>query len=75
MEVKLGAEAGLNLNVQDGKLILTIGYDGKGVDGAMSASVDSDYFIDKLAALIPGDSMVEQLALNAIKLALKSVKV
>jgi hypothetical protein len=75
MEHKLGAEAATKIEVLDGKVILSLGYDGKGADASVSISVDSDYLIDKLAGFIPGDSAMEQVALAAIKMALKSVKV
>lgn len=75
MEKALGAEAKLKVELADGKLLIGVVYDGKGVDGQVGISVDSDYFIDQLAALIPGDSIIEATALAALKLGLKNVKV
>jgi hypothetical protein len=75
MEKAIGAEAKLKLELVDGKLMISLVYDGKGVDGQVGISVDSDYFIDQLAGLIPGDSVIEATALAALKLGLKNVKV
>lgn len=75
MEKQLSPESALKVEIVDGQIKLSVGLDTKGVDGALNLSVDSDYLIDKLAALVPGDSMIEQVALSALKLALKSVKV
>lgn len=75
MEKEIGAEGVFGLELVDGKLKLSVGYDGKGLDGAVSVSVEGDYFVDKLMALIPGDSAFEAAMGAALKIALKSVKV
>lgn len=75
MEKEIGAEGALKLELVDGKLKLAVTYDGKGVDGEISALIDSDYFVDKLAELIPGDSGFEAAMVAALKIALKSVKI
>jgi hypothetical protein len=75
MDLKLGAEAGLKLQLIDGKAVLSVGYDGKGIDGAISLSADAEYFIDKVFDLIPGDSALEQMAKAVIKQAIKAAKV
>lgn len=75
MEKQLGAEGKFSLELADGKLIVTGGYDGKQVDASLSISIDTDAFVDKLADLIPGDSGFEAAMVAALKIALRSVKV
>ncbi len=75
MEQAVGAEGKLKVEIKEGKLVVSLVYDGKGLDGALTISADSDYFVDELAKLIPGDSIVEQMAVTTIKAALKNVKV
>jgi uncharacterized protein (DUF2344 family) len=75
MDKEIGAEGALKLELVDGKLKLGVVYDGKGVDGEVSVLVDADYFVDKLAELIPGDSGFESAMVVALKIALKSVKI
>lgn len=75
MEKQIGAEGKFSLELADGKLIVLGGYDGKQVDASVSISVDTDAFVDKLGALIPGDSGFESAMLAALKIALRSVKV
>ena len=75
MEKPIGAEGSFKLELGDGKLNLTAGYDGKQVDAAVSVSVDTDAFVDKLAALIPGESGFESAMVAALKIALRSVKI
>lgn len=59
-------EAGeLKLELKDGKIALVL--DTKGVDVAVS--VDSDYFLDKLAEVIPGE--IDDAVFGMLKAALK----
>jgi len=66
----LGSEGKLLLKLEGGKLMLSVVYDGKGVDGSVNISADSDYFMDKLAELIPGK--VDDAIINILKVALKA---
>ena len=75
MEKELGKEAKLKLELVDGKIAISATYDGKQVDAAVTVSIDTDQFVDKLAALIPGDSTFESAMVAALKIALRSVKV
>jgi superfamily I DNA and RNA helicase len=71
----LGAEGSLKVEVKDGKVVVSAVYDGKGADASLSIAIDSDYLLDKLAEAIPGNTMAEQLTIQALKLGLKSVKI
>ena len=75
MEKELGKEAKLKLELVDGKIAISATYDGKQVDAAVTVSIDTDQFVDKLADLIPGDSGFEAAMVAALKIALRSVKV
>lgn len=75
MEQQIGAEGALKIELKEGKALLTLAYDGKGVDGAISASVDAEYLVDKVFDLIPGDSALEQMAKTVLKQAIKGLKV
>jgi len=69
-EKDLGANGHLSLKMESGKLKLSVEYGGGGVSGSVGVSVDSDYFIDKLAAAIPGQ--IDDAILALIKAALKA---
>lgn len=66
----VGAEAKVELKLDKGVLVLEVGYDGKGADAGFFVKLDSDYFIDKLAELIPGQ--VDDAILGVLKMALKA---
>lgn len=68
---ELGAEGKVKLVVEGGKLKLVVEYDSKGMDGSVSMSVDSDYFIDELAAKIPGQ--IDDAIFAVLKSALKQL--
>lgn len=51
---QLSPESKLNIDVVGGNIVLKIGLDMAGVKGNSELVVDSDYFIDQLAAKIPG---------------------
>lgn len=75
MEKQIGAEGKFGIELADGKLKLSGGYDGKGLDASAVIAVDGDYFVDKLMEVIPGDSPFETAMGAALKIALKAVKV
>jgi len=63
VEIKKG-EASLDLDFKEGKLRLSVSYDGKGADAGLFVDLDPDYFLDKLKAVIPGqidDAIIEML--------------
>lgn len=64
----LSSELGYKLEMVDGKLKLSLNYDGKGAEAGMSVSLEPSYFLDKLAALIPGQ--IDDMVIAAIKAAL-----
>lgn len=68
---ELGAEGEVALSLSAGKLSLSAKYDSKGLDGEVKLSVDSDYFIDQLAAKIPGQ--LDDAILAVLKAALKQM--
>lgn len=75
MEKQLGPEAKLKAEIVNGKIKLSLDYDGKQVDGGAYISSDSDVLVDALLELIPGNSPFEQGMGALLKSALKSVTV
>jgi hypothetical protein len=75
MEQPLGPETKLKAAMVDGKLKLSIDYDGKQVDGGAYISADSDQVVDAILDLIPGDSVFEKTMGALLKTALKGLKV
>lgn len=69
VEHKIGKETELEVEFKDGMLRLTFGYDGKGVDAGVYVDADPEYFLDKLAAAIPGQ--IDDMVIAALKGALK----
>jgi len=69
LEQKLGAEGTLEIKLEDGKLKLVVGYDGKGAGASVGLHLAPDYFLDKLAAAIPGG--IDDAIINILKAALK----
>lgn len=67
----LGAEGKVKLVLEQGKVKLVAEYDSKGLDGKVEMAVDSDYFIDELAAKIPGQ--LDDAIFAVLKQALKSL--
>lgn len=69
---ELGPEANLKLEGVNGKLKLSVVYNGSQADAELAVMVDPGLLVDKLGALIPGDSSVEKGALELIKAALRA---
>ena len=55
MEKELSSELKYSLALVNGKLVLALTLDSKGVDSKVEVALDSDYFFDKLEQAIPGD--------------------
>lgn len=72
MEKELSKELKMKIEMKDGKLNLSLGYDGAGVDAGMYVAVEPDYFIDQLAAAVPGESALEAVVVSALKAAFKA---
>jgi hypothetical protein len=62
-------EVDLDVAFKQGKLQLTVKYDGKGADASVTVALESEYFLSKLKAAIPGqvDDAVINLLLAAMK--------
>ena len=54
LEGAFNANTGYDMKLIDGKLLVSIKYDGAGSDVALSVAIDPEYFLDKLADAIPG---------------------
>jgi hypothetical protein len=52
--IDIGAELDLKIELKDNKLCVGLVYDGKGLDGGVTIMVEPGYFLEKLAAAIPG---------------------
>jgi hypothetical protein len=75
MDKQFGPETKFKLGLKDGKVELSLVYDGKGVDGEVKILLDGVYFVDELGKLIPGDTVVETFTLGALKAAFLAAKV
>jgi hypothetical protein len=71
VELEISKETELDLEIKDGKMRFSFGYDGKGLDGGVYLDLDPEYFMDKLAALIPGE--IDDALLGMLKVALKAL--
>jgi hypothetical protein len=67
---KLGEDGDFKIEVKEGKLILSAGYMNEGLGASLGIQVSPDYFIDKLAAAIPGE--IDDAVLSILKAALKA---
>jgi len=63
-------DADLELKFENGKLRLLAGIDTKGVDGGVYVDLEPEYFLDKLAAAIPGK--LDDAVIEMLKVAFKS---
>lgn len=75
MEKPIGPEAKLKVEMVNGKMQISVNYDGKQVDAMAAISADSDLLIDAIMDLVPGDSGFEKTMAALLKAALKSVAV
>ena len=69
MEKAISSEVKFDLDIKDGKIVVSAMYDGKGLDSTISLAMDGEYFLDKLAEKIPGK--MDDMIIAAIKGALK----
>jgi hypothetical protein len=65
----IGAEAKYSLAMEDGKLALSVVYDGVEADAELKVKLEVGLFIDKLKDLIPGkiDDAIFELLKGALK--------
>lgn len=52
---ELGPEAKYDVKLEAGKLVVSAKYDGAETDAEIKISIDAGMFMDKLAAVIPGE--------------------
>jgi hypothetical protein len=64
-----GSELQYEVKVLAGKVVLSVGYTGKGGTLTVAGQLDPDTFIDKLAEAIPGK--IDDAVLGMLKAALK----
>ncbi len=69
LDEKLGKEGNLELEFVDGELRLSASLDTKGADVGIYVTLDSDYFLDKLAAAIPGK--IDDIIIETLKASFK----
>lgn len=70
-EGKIGAEGMFDLELKEGKLVLVADHKAAGSHAKLEVAVDPDYFIDKLAGVIPGT--IDDAIFSVLKGALKAV--
>lgn len=68
---EIGSEAYVMGEIVDGNIVITSKLDTSGVGASVSATVNGEYFLDKLAEKIPGQ--IDDAVLALLKAALKSV--
>lgn len=71
LDKELGPEAGAKIELAAGKIILSMALDSKGLGGELKLSLDSEYFLDELAAKIPGQ--IDDAVLAVLKAAFKQL--
>lgn len=71
VDKELGPEAGAKVEISGGKIILSVDLASAGLGGGLKLSLDSDYFLDALAAKIPGS--IDDAIIAVLKSALKSI--
>lgn len=70
MELELGKDAKASIEKVDGKIKLSVATTGE-IEVSIAVAVTADHLCDDLAKLIPGDSEVEKLAVEALRAFLK----
>lgn len=59
------------IKIENGNIKITAGLKSSGVKAAAQIEVESDYFLDQLAAAIPGQ--IDDAVISMLKVALKAV--
>jgi len=65
---EISKELGFELKFEDKQLILIPSFDSKGVDVKMEIKVSAEYFLDQLAAAIPGQ--IDNTVIDLLKAAI-----
>ncbi len=68
---QISKEAKVEITFEKGNIVLAGNLDTKGVDVGLTITVESDYFLDKLAAAIPGE--LDDKLLAMLKVASKAM--
>lgn len=68
---ELSPESKMKVELKGGKVILSADFASGGLDAQLSASLDTDYFMDELAKAIPGQ--IDDAIIAVMKAALKSL--
>lgn len=69
MEKAISKEVGLEISFEEGNVILSAVYDGKGADVELKFKLESDYFLDKVKKAIPGE--IDDTIIDLLKVAAK----
>jgi hypothetical protein len=69
-DIALGPEGNMDLKLEAGKLVIEIKHVHASGEVSLVAKEDAGYFLDKLAALIPGQ--IDDAVIAVIKAALKA---
>lgn len=70
LKQELGSEGDLELKLVGGNLVLSVSHSSSGANANLNVSIKTDYFLDKLAAAIPGQ--IDDTIIALMKSALKS---
>lgn len=62
-------EGNLELKVEEGKVKLSVNYDGKHADAKLEVSLEVDQYLDMLKEAIPGD--IDDTVIDLLKVAMK----
>jgi hypothetical protein len=62
-------ELDFDFKLVDGKVVISVKYDGKGLESELVNKISAEYFLDKIKAMIPGE--VDDKAIEFLKIALK----
>ena len=65
MELEIGKEIDLDLKLEEGKFVLTLKYQGTGLESELVNKFTASYFLDKLAKAIPGE--LDDQIINGLK--------
>lgn len=65
LDGQLGPETNYDLSLENGKLTLSVKYDGTQTGAELKVSLKADAFIDKLKTLIPGK--IDDMVLDLLK--------
>lgn len=74
MEKDLGSEGKLKAEMIDGKVRLSVEYDGKQLDAGAYVSADADQLVDALEAMAWAKGAVAKGGLEVLRVVLKNIK-